>query len=627
MTTIASATPGASRVPKAEVTGKLAAGWLTAAAVLADLGLGAGVAGDLLYGSGANTLARLPIATAGRVLVAGASAPAWSDSGLSYASGVLTVAGSVPGTPSSGQVAIGGGAIKAGGVISTTSTLVSKTVLASNSITTPGGIAAGSGFIAISDTTDTVSYGIRQLSGRFSDTRATNGTRYQRIIESQIWPAVNSGVTDGGYVIGTVTDLLRNSTGANQTDDNGTLASLIGLWYTIGHGSTNAVSPQTTSVTGQSFLLFGSTGYIGTLTGIDLGTTIAANANVGTFYGIKIGASKSTTASYGLWINNQVSAASAYSIYTGTGIVRFGDSTAATTTSDGAFRLAGGLSSLGGAVFAGTITAGNGTAAAPSFRTTTYAHGFYSVAASAMGFAVGGVSAATLYKPSGTTYGGALSLTTPTPGEGGLVFASSSNSFVSYSGGSTVDVGAWVRAYGQSHGTKPNYLEFGYTTTVAAFFNGSGVLTINNTTDATTLTAASMLLNGGLATAAGKSILSGGKILSLGATHGIGYGAGAGGTVTQGTSRTTGVTLNTVTGRIALFTAAGSATPTTFTVTCSACAETDTVIVTDWSGAANTYIWKAKAANGSFDVTFWTTGGTASDAPGIHFNIIKGAIS
>lgn len=114
MTTIASATPGASRVPKAEVTGKLAAGWLTAAAVLADLGLGAGVAGDLLYGSGANTLARLPIATAGRVLVAGASAPAWSDSGLSYASGVLTVAGSVPGTPSSGQVMIGGGVIKAG---------------------------------------------------------------------------------------------------------------------------------------------------------------------------------------------------------------------------------------------------------------------------------------------------------------------------------------------------------------------------------------------------------------------------------------------------------------------------------------------------------------------------------
>jgi len=168
MTTIASATPGASRVPKAEVTGKLAAGWLTAAAVLADLGLGAGVAGDLLYGSGANTLARLPIATAGRVLVAGASAPAWSDSGLSYASGVLTVAGSVPGTPSSGQVMIGGGAVKAGtavygadgsaaapglrtttyahGLYSATSTILGFAVggVAALQVTSPGGgIGAG----------------------------------------------------------------------------------------------------------------------------------------------------------------------------------------------------------------------------------------------------------------------------------------------------------------------------------------------------------------------------------------------------------------------------------------------------------------------------------------------------
>lgn len=92
MTTVASTTPAANRVPKALGTGKLAAGWLTAAAILADLGLGAGAAGDLIYGSAANTVARLAIAPAGQVLTSTGTAPAWSGTGLTYASGVLTVA-------------------------------------------------------------------------------------------------------------------------------------------------------------------------------------------------------------------------------------------------------------------------------------------------------------------------------------------------------------------------------------------------------------------------------------------------------------------------------------------------------------------------------------------------------
>lgn len=90
---------------------------LTGAAVLA--------VGALLYGQGTSQLATLTLGTAGRVLVAGASAPAWSDAGLSYTSGVLAIAGSAPVTPSAGQVLIGGGAIKAGGAVSCTSLTVS----------------------------------------------------------------------------------------------------------------------------------------------------------------------------------------------------------------------------------------------------------------------------------------------------------------------------------------------------------------------------------------------------------------------------------------------------------------------------------------------------------------------
>jgi hypothetical protein len=109
-------------------------------------------------------------------------------------------------------------------------------------------------------------------------------------------------------------------------------------------------------------------------------------------------------------------------------------------------------------------------------------------------------------------------------------------------------------------------------------------------------------------------------------TGGLGYGTGAGGTVTQGTSRTTGVTLNKTTGAITMFTAAGSATPATFTVTSSAIAATDVIILNIKSGATNTYVLSVTTvAAGSFNITFYTTGGTASDTPVINFAVIKGA--
>jgi hypothetical protein len=105
---------------------------------------------------------------------------------------------------------------------------------------------------------------------------------------------------------------------------------------------------------------------------------------------------------------------------------------------------------------------------------------------------------------------------------------------------------------------------------------------------------------------------------------GLGYGTGAGGTVTQGTSRTTGVTLNKPTGAITMFTAAGSATAASFTVTNSIVSATDTISLSQKSGT-NLYNFIVTAvADGSFRITFYTTGGTASDAPVINFNVIKG---
>ena len=113
-----------------------------------------------------------------------------------------------------------------------------------------------------------------------------------------------------------------------------------------------------------------------------------------------------------------------------------------------------------------------------------------------------------------------------------------------------------------------------------------------------------------------------GAITSTG-TAGVGYSTGAGGAVTQATSRTTGVTLNKITGAITLVSAAGSATAATFTVTNSTVAATDVIILNQKSGT-DLYDLKVTAvAAGSFNITFNTTGGTTTEQPVFSFAVIK----
>jgi hypothetical protein len=113
------------------------------------------------------------------------------------------------------------------------------------------------------------------------------------------------------------------------------------------------------------------------------------------------------------------------------------------------------------------------------------------------------------------------------------------------------------------------------------------------------------------------------SILSTGATSGVGYATGAGGAVTQLTSRTTPVTLNNVSGAITLVSAAGSAAYQTFTVTNSAVAATDVVIVNQKSGTDKYITMVTTVAAGSFQITFATTGGTTTEQPVFNFAVIK----
>jgi len=115
-----------------------------------------------------------------------------------------------------------------------------------------------------------------------------------------------------------------------------------------------------------------------------------------------------------------------------------------------------------------------------------------------------------------------------------------------------------------------------------------------------------------------------GGVLTNEPTTGIRYTTGAGAAVTQASSRTTGVTINAVSGAITLVSAAGSATAASFTVTNSAVAATDTIIVNQKSGTDLYDIFVTAVAAGSFRITSLTTGGTTTEQPVFNFTVIKG---
>jgi hypothetical protein len=122
------------------------------------------------------------------------------------------------------------------------------------------------------------------------------------------------------------------------------------------------------------------------------------------------------------------------------------------------------------------------------------------------------------------------------------------------------------------------------------------------------------------------SLDASGNFLNV-SSGGIGYGAGSGGSVTQTTSRSTGVTINKTNGSITLFTAAGSATPTFFTVTNSTVAATDTIVLS-FRDASNGYAASVTSVGaGSFNIAFYSISGTGSDTPKINFAVIKAVTS
>lgn len=117
-----------------------------------------------------------------------------------------------------------------------------------------------------------------------------------------------------------------------------------------------------------------------------------------------------------------------------------------------------------------------------------------------------------------------------------------------------------------------------------------------------------------------------GSITTANATSGIGYSSGAGGTVTQATSKSTGVTLSKVCGAITMNGAAlASATSVSFTLTNTAIAATDLVVIAhDSVGTLGGYGITATPAAGSATITVRNnTAGSLSEAIVLRFAVIK----
>jgi len=120
------------------------------------------------------------------------------------------------------------------------------------------------------------------------------------------------------------------------------------------------------------------------------------------------------------------------------------------------------------------------------------------------------------------------------------------------------------------------------------------------------------------------------KVVSKGPTSGIGYSAGAGGTVTQATSKSTGVTLSKVSGQITTHAAALAASTTvTFTLTNTAIEANDILVLNHRSGGtAGSYALNAQCAAGSATINVRNiSGGSLSEAIVIGFALIKAVAS
>lgn len=167
---------------------------------------------------------------------------------------------------------------------------------------------------------------------------------------------------------------------------------------------------------------------------------------------------------------------------------------------------------------------------------------------------------------------------------------------------------------------------------VTALANAAAASSAAAIADSTANTAANVASNA-LAGLEGKANMTGatfsGSLLVNNPSTPFGYAAGAGGAVTQLTSRATAVTLNKATGQITTTgTSLSAAAEATFTLTNSAIGANDVIVcsLATAAGAGIILIGADSIANGSCKITYTNTSTASTTAVlKINFAVIKGA--
>ena len=143
----------------------------------------------------------------------------------------------------------------------------------------------------------------------------------------------------------------------------------------------------------------------------------------------------------------------------------------------------------------------------------------------------------------------------------------------------------------------------------------------------------SLLSSFGTNTIVTTSNISAGNLVSTGTItttgNGVGYSTGSGGTITQATSRTTGVTLNKPSGQITLFSQAlASGAANTFIFTNSTISANDFLLINHFSGGTlGNYTFASNTSTGQANVTVRSISTVSAEAPVLQYVLIKGAAS
>lgn len=156
------------------------------------------------------------------------------------------------------------------------------------------------------------------------------------------------------------------------------------------------------------------------------------------------------------------------------------------------------------------------------------------------------------------------------------------------------------------------------------FVPTTGQFTLPKNITSTSTTTGTVVVTGGVGISG--DTFTGGKIVSVSPTSGLGYATGAGGAVTQLTSRTTGVTLSKISGTITgNNTSLAAQTSASFTVTNTTVAANDVIVLSIQSGNPTTQFQVTTVSAGSFAITAWNSNIATADTtiPVINFAVIK----